>query len=259
MRRFEGLTVLITGATGGFGARSAERFAAEGARLVLSDIDEGRLRALADGLEAETAILAGDVSDEDLSRELVALAIERFGRLDVALNNAGIVQDLAKLPQIDSEQARRVIEVDLMGVFYALKHQLPQMERQFRQSGSGGRIVNIASVAGIAGAPRLGIYAAAKHGVVGLTRSAAAEYATKGIAVNAVCPSFARTPMALTAFGELEGEALKVAEAEMVRGVPMKRLAEVDEVIEVILFAADPKNGFMTGQTLACDGGITAV
>jgi len=259
MGRFEGLTVLVTGATGGFGARSAERFAAEGARLVLSDIDEGRLSAFADGLEAETAILAGDVSDENLSRELVALATERFGRLDIALNNAGIVQDLAKLPKIDSAQARRVIEVDLMGVFYALKHQLPQMERQFRQSGKGGRIVNIASVAGIAGAPRLGIYAAAKHGVVGLTRSAAAEYATKGIAVNAVCPSFARTPMALATFGDLEGEALKVAEAEMVRGVPMKRLAEVDEVIEVILFAADPKNGFMTGQTLACDGGITAV
>jgi len=259
MGRFEGLTVLVTGATGGFGARSAERFAAEGARLVLSDIDEGRLTAFADGLPTETAILAGDVSNEDLSRDLVTLAVEKFGRLDIALNNAGIVQDLAKLPKIDSEQARRVIDVDLMGVFYALKHQLPQMERQFRQSGSGGRIVNIASVAGIAGAPRLGIYAAAKHGVVGLTRSAAAEYATKGIAVNAVCPSFGRTPMALAAFGNLEGEALKVAEAEMVRGVPMKRLAEVDEVIEVILFAADPKNGFMTGQTLACDGGITAV
>ena len=259
MGRFEGLTVLITGATGGFGARAAERFAEEGARLVLSDIDGERLHALADGLPTQTAVLAGDVSDEELARDLVDMTVETFGRLDIALNNAGIVQDLAKLPKIDSAQARRVVEVDLMGVFYALKHQLPAMERQFRRDGRGGRIVNIASVAGIAGAPRLGIYAAAKHGVVGLTRSAAAEYATKGIAVNAVCPSFARTPMALSAFGGLEGEALKVAESDMVRGVPMKRLAEVDEVVEVILFAADPNNGFMTGQTLACDGGITAI
>jgi NAD(P)-dependent dehydrogenase (short-subunit alcohol dehydrogenase family) len=259
MGRFEGLTVLVTGAAGGFGRRAAERFAEEGARLVLSDLKAEPLETFAAGLEAETATLAGDISDEALSRDLVALAIERFGRLDIAVNNAGIAHDPAKLPGTPSDVARRVVEVDLLGVFYALKHQLPAMERQFRQSRRGGRIVNIASVAGIAGAPRLGIYSAAKHGVVGLTRSAAAEYATKDIRVNAVCPSFARTPMATSIFGEVTGEALKQAEAEMVRGVPMKRLAEVDEVVEVILFAADPKNGFMTGQALACDGGITAI
>lgn len=259
MGRFEGLTVLVTGAAGGFGSASARRFAAEGARLVLSDIDMGRLEASAAELPGDPALLAGDVSDEALSADLVALALDRFGRLDVAINNAGIVHDMAKLPQTPSDVARRVIDTDLMGVFYALKHQLPVMERQFREGGKGGQIVNIASVAGIAGAPKLAVYAAAKHGVVGLTRSAAAEYATKGIRVNAVCPSYARTAMVTATLAQAPQESHAQALADLTRGVPMRRLAEVDEIVEVILFAADPKNSFMTGQTLAADGGITAV
>lgn len=259
MGRFEGLTVLVTGAAGGFGSACARRFAADGARLVLSDIGMDRLEAFAAELPGEPALLAGDVSDEALSADLVALALGRFGRLDVAVNNAGIVHDMAKLPQTPSEVARRVIDTDLMGVFYALKHQLPAMERQFREGGRGGQIVNIASVAGIAGAPKLAVYAAAKHGVVGLTRSAAIEYATKGIRVNAVCPSYARTAMVTATLAQAPQESRAQALAELTRGVPMRRLAEVDEIVEVILFAADPKNSFMTGQTLAADGGITAV
>jgi len=257
MGRFDRQTVLITGAAGGFGSAAARRFAAEGARLVLSDIHAERLDAFAKTLDAETATLAGDIADEALSGDLVKLAADRFGRLDVAVNNAGIVHDAARLPQTPSDVARKVIEVDLLGVFYALKHQLPQMERQFRETGRGGQIVNIASVAGIAGAPKLAVYAAAKHGVVGFTRSAAAEYATRGVRVNAVCPSFARTEMALAALRGAPDQ--PAAEAEMTRGVPMKRLAEADEIVEVILFAADPKNSFMTGQALAADGGITAI
>lgn len=258
MGSFEGLTVLITGATGGFGRRAAERFASGGARLVLSDLDAVRLDDIAAALPTEATTLAGDVSDEALSRQLVALALDRFGRLDVAVNNAGIVHDMVRLPTLSSEIARKVIEIDLMGVFYAMKHQLPVMERQHRESGVRGAVVNIASVAGIAGAPKLSVYAAAKHGVVGLTRSAAAEYATKGVRVNAVCPSFARTPMVTGAL-QPGPEAAAMTEAELTRGVPMRRLAEVDEIVEVILFAADPANSFMTGQTLAADGGITAV
>lgn len=258
MRKFEGLTVLVTGASGGFGRRAAERFAAQGARLVLSDLDEDRLRQTADALDAECAILAGDISNEQLSKDLVALAIAHFGRLDVALNNAGIVHEMSKLPRVPADVVRKVIEVDLIGMIFAMQYQLPAMERQFRSNGSRSSIVNIASVAGIAGAPRLAVYSAAKHGVVGLTRSAAAEYATKGIRINAVCPSFARTPMVTDSMRGTPEEC-STAEIELTRGVPMKRLAEVDEVVEVILFAADPANSFMTGQTLAADGGITAV
>ena len=256
MGRFDGLTVLISGAAGGFGSGAAKRFAAEGARLVLSDINATRLEACAAALDAEVAALTGDIADESLSERLVALALERFGSLDIAVNNAGIAQDFMRLPDVPSDEARRVLDIDVLGVFYAMKHQLPVMERQ-AAAGRSAAIVNIASVAGIAGAPKLSVYSAAKHAVVGLTRSAAAEYARRGVRVNAVCPSFARTEMALAAFRDAPDR--KAAEAEMTRGVPMRRLAEVDEIVEVILFAADPANSFMTGQTLAADGGITAV
>ena len=256
MARFSDLTVLISGATGGFGSASAKQFAAGGARLVLTDFDAGRLEAFAAGIDADTVTLAGDISDEATSRDVAALAVERFGGIDIALNNAGIAQDYARLGQMDTAEARRIIDIDVMGVIYAMRHQLPIMEKQFKETGRRSAIVNIASVAGIAGAPQLAVYSAAKHAVVGLTRSAAAEYARRGIRVNAVCPSFARTEMALAAFRGVADQA--AAEAEMTRGVPMRRLAEVEEIVEVILFAADPKNSFMTGQTLAADGGITS-
>lgn len=258
MARFSGLTAIITGATGGFGRRTAERLAEEGARLVLSDVREEPLKEFAATLPTETAIRAGDISDEALSEALVALAVERFGGLDIAINNAGVAQSFVKLPLVPSDEARRILEIDLLGVFFALKHQLPVMEKQNRASGRLGAIVNIASVAGVSGAPRLSVYSAAKHGVVGLTRSAAAEYATKGIRVNAVCPSFARTAMALD-FLKMSPAGIEESAANLTRGVPMKRLAEVDEVVEVILFACDPKNTFMTGQTFGVDGGITAI
>lgn len=255
MARFEQMTVLITGAAGGFGLAAAKRFAAEGARLVLSDIDAARLNEAAAGLKAETALLAGNIAEEALSQHLVELAFNRFGRLDVVINNAGIVHDFMKLPQTPSDVARRVFDTDLLGMFFALKHQIPALEAQHRETGLKSAIVNIASVAGIAGAPKLAVYAAAKHGVVGLTRSAAVECATKGVRINAVCPSFARTAMVT----DILGADNSAGEADLTRGVPMRRLAEIDEIIEVVLFAADPKNSFMTGQTLAADGGITAI
>jgi NAD(P)-dependent dehydrogenase (short-subunit alcohol dehydrogenase family) len=257
-RRFEGLAALVTGATGGFGRRVCERLAEDGARLVLSDLDAASVERLAASLDGETVVLCGDVSREELAEQLVQLAVTTFGRLDLAINNAGVSQSYVKLPQVPSDEARRIIDIDLMGVFYAMKHQLPQMERQHRRSGKGGVIVNIASVAGLAGAPRLSVYSAAKHGVIGLTRSAAAEYATKGVRVNAICPAFARTAM-IHDFIKITGKLEADATTEISRGVPMKRIAEIDEVVEAILFAADPKNSFMTGHALAIDGGITAI
>jgi NAD(P)-dependent dehydrogenase (short-subunit alcohol dehydrogenase family) len=257
-RRFEGMTVLVTGAAGGFGRRVCERLAEAGARLVMSDMDATPVEKLAASLGAETAVLGGDIADEAISEQLVQLAVKTFGRLDIAINNAGVAQSFVRLPQVPSDEARRIIDIDLMGVFYAMKHQLPQMERQHRQTGKGGAIVNIASVAGLVGAQRLSVYAAAKHGVVGLTRSAAGEYATKGIRVNAICPAFTRTAM-VDGFVRITGKREADAMADISRGVPMKRVGEIDEVVEAILFAADPNNSFMTGHALSVDGGITAI
>lgn len=258
MGRFDGATVLITGAAGGLGRGAAKGFAAEGARLVLSDIDERALADLAATLPSETATLAGNIADEKLSEDLVGLAVEKFGRLDVAVNNAGIVESFVRLPQVPSDEARRVLEIDLLGVFYAMKHQIPQMERQFRSTARGGAIVNIASAAGLSGAPKLSIYAAAKHGVVGLTRSAAIEYASKGLRINAICPAHTRTAM-VDSFVRVSGASEAEALAELTRGVPMRRVAEVDEITTAILFAADPANSFMTGHALAVDGGVGAL
>ncbi len=258
MGLYEGLTVFISGATGGFGTRSAEKFAEGGANLVLTDVDEDRLNALGKDLPCQSASIAGDVTNERLFKKAIKLAGDKFGGLDIAINNAGIAQSFVKLHQVPAAEARSIIDVDVMGVFYAMKHQIYLMERQFREQGRRGTIVNISSIAGLGGAPHLSVYSAAKHAVVGLTKSAAAEYATKGIRVNAICPSFARTEMALQ-FLRTAPEGEEAATANLVRGVPMKRLAEVDEVVEAILFAANPGNSFMTGQTLAVDGGIEAI
>lgn len=161
------------------------------------------------------------------------------------------------LPSIPNDVARRVIDIDLMGVFYAMKAQIPEMTKRFKDTGVIGSIVNVASVAGVVAAPMLGIYAAAKHGVVGLTKSAAIENARRGVRINALCPSFARTPMAGDFLDKVGGDRA-AAEAKMVQAIPMRRLAEVHEVMAGLIYLADPANSFVTGQTIHIDGGLTA-
>ena len=257
MNRFEGRTVIVTGANGGFGAAAAKAFADEGARLVLSDLAHEPAEAL-QAIETDAFVyLSGDVTDPALHRTMVETAKQTFGRLDIAVNNAGIAHSHARLHEIPEDLARRVVEIDLMGVFHALTAQIPALLAEAKGH-DGCAIVNLASVAGLGGAPGLGIYAAAKHGVIGLTKTAAAENARKGIRVNAVCPAFARTPMALQEIARSDRPQAE-AEAFMTRGVPMGRLGEISEVVAAILFAADPANGFMTGQSIAVDGGIGAI
>ncbi|MEM5492364.1 SDR family NAD(P)-dependent oxidoreductase [Hoeflea sp. AS16] len=257
MADFAGRVVILTGATGGFGQAAARYFAKAGARLVISDLASARLDALAKELGDQTVAVSGDISDPELSEQLVEKALSEFGRLDIAINNAGIVHDMMPLPRTPVDEARKIIDVDLMGVFYAMRAQLPALEKRFRESGETGAIVNVASVAGVVAAPMLAVYSAAKHGVVGLTKSAAIEYARRGVRVNALCPSFARTPMA-TDFLDKAGKDRDAAEAAMVQAIPMRRLAEVDEVIAGLIYLADPASSFVTGQTLQVDGGLSA-
>ena len=257
MADFTNRVVILTGATGGFGRAAAQYFSSAGAHLVISDLHSEPLEALAAELGGDVKAIAGDISQPELSDQLVETAMSAFGRLDVAVNNAGIVHDMMPLPKMPVDVARKIIDVDLMGVFYAMRAQLPVMEQRFRETGETGAIINVASVAGVVGAPMLSVYSAAKHGVVGMTKSAALEYARRGVRVNALCPSFARTPMA-TDFIDKAGKDRDAAEAALVQAIPMRRLAEVSEVIAGLIYLADPSSSFVTGQTLQIDGGLSA-
>ncbi|MBL8587705.1 MAG: SDR family oxidoreductase, partial [Methylobacteriaceae bacterium] len=174
-------------------------------------------------------------------------------RLDAAVNNAGIAHPFAKLVDTDPATMQRMLAVNVMGVFHALRAQIPVMERQ-----GGGAILNVASVAGVVGAPLLGAYAAAKHAVIGLTKSAAGETARRGVRVNALCPAFAATDMVEGMVAAMRGGP-EEATARIVANLPMRRLARPEEVVEAMLFACDPANGFMTGHALVIDGGLSAV
>ena len=247
---FAGKVVLVSGAARGFGRVAATRLAREGARLVLCDVDAADMADMAaDG----AAVLAGDVCDEATASALVALALEKFGRLDMALNNAGVAHPLAKLPDISAAEAERVLRINLLGVFLALKHQLPVMARQ-----GAGSILNVASVAGIVGAPLMSVYAASKHGVIGLTKSAAAEFAGKGVRVNAICPAFAATPMVDELLEGMGGTAAQT-QARLLQAMPMHRMGTAAEIVEAMLWMLGPANSFMTGHALVLDGGLSAV
>ena len=260
-RRFDGATVLITGAGRGLGATAARRFADEGADLVLCDRDGATLKETAEALRRDGArveTLAADVSQESTAQALVERAVQTFGRLDVAVNNAGVSHPFRKLVDLTGDDLQLMLSVNVFGVFYGLKHQIPAMERSHVQTGRVGAILNVASVAGIVGAPLLGAYVAAKHAVVGLTKTAAVETARRGVRVNCICPAFTDTRMVTDFLHEMRGGTDEAA-ARVVAAVPMRRLGEPDEIVQAMLFACSPENGFMTGHALALDGGLSAV
>ncbi len=249
---FSGQVVLITGAGSGFGRLAAAAFADAGAELILSDQNP---EALQDTLhlhglnEDHVLALRCDVSSASEVEAMVQAGISRFGRLDVAINNAGIGHELTRLADLDEAAFDRNIAVNLKGVFLCMRAELPHMVAQ-----GGGAILNVSSVAGLLGAPMLSAYAAAKHGVIGLTKTAALEYAKKGIRVNALCPAFSRTPILDPIAQSGRGNTLE----NMARAIPVGRLGEPEEIVQAMLWACSKENGFLTGQAITLDGGMSA-
>ena len=256
MRRYDGKSVIVTGAASGLGKEMARRFAAEGAKLVISDINAPALEALRAEIAASGASVEAfpaDIADEATAPMLVEACLKAYGVLDVAVNNAGIIHPMTKVPQITAQTMRRILEVNYMGVFLALKAQIPVMEKRGQ-----GVILNVASVAGVSGAPLLGAYAASKHAVVGLTKTAAAESARKGVRINALCPASTDTPM-VGFMIESMGRDPKEAHDRIAMLTPMARLATVDEIVQGALWICSPENSFMTGHALVIDGGLTTI
>ena len=249
---FHSQVVLVTGAAGGIGRATALAFSAAGASLVLADRDAAGA-ALADEIGASggrAAFVQADVSRGADVERMVAFAVERHGRLDIAFNNAGIELEHRPTAECDEDTFDRIVAVNLKGVWLCMKHELAQMMKQ----GGGGAIVNTASVAGLIGAPNMPAYCASKHGVVGLTKSAAAEYGRHRIRVNAVCPGVIHTPMMERAF-----EADPRRRDRMERLHLLRRVGQPEEVAQAVLWLCSDAASFVTGHAMAVDGGMVAV
>lgn len=242
-----GRTAIITGAAGGIGAVAARLFGEAGANVVCADLSLERAQAVADGITGAIAVQV-DVANSASVAAMVAAAVDRFGRLDCAFNNAGIEIEATRTHEADEEVFERTIAVNLRGVFLCLKHEIAAM----LQTG-GGSIVNTSSVAGVGGAPGMPAYAASKHGVIGLTRTAALEYARNNIRVNAVCPGVVRTTMMEAAIAAAPSRAERVAGMH-----PMNRVAEPEEVAWAALWLCSDAASFVTGDALRVDGGVGA-
>jgi NAD(P)-dependent dehydrogenase (short-subunit alcohol dehydrogenase family) len=250
-RMLENKVALVTGAAMGIGEATALAFAKEGAKVVVSDTnpkgEELVARIRKEGGDAR--FIAADVSKASEVKALIEGAVKAFGRLDIAFNNAGIGGEQAPTAELTEGGWEKTLSVNLSGVFYCMKYELAQMLRQ-----GGGAIVNNASILGTVGFAGAAAYVAAKHGVLGLTKTAALEYATRGIRVNAVCPGFIETPM-LSAAGMLQNKDTRA----MLEGLhALNRLGQPDEVAQAVVFLASERASFITGHPLLVDGGYVA-
>lgn len=259
-KRFENKVVQITGAGSGFGRMAALRFANEGARLALSDVNADGLAETVASLAATGADVIHDPLDVTVEADHVTHAAHiraAFGALDVAINNAGWGHNLKPLHLISEAEFDASMAINAKGVFFGMKHQLPMMH----EAGQGA-ILNVASAAGLVGAAMISAYAAAKHAVVGLTKAAADENARKNIRVNALCPSFSATPMVeemAKQVGARTGLDRDATFDQIANRIPMGRVSEPAEVVQAMLWICAPENSFMTGQSIAIDGGLTAI
>ena len=247
---FQNKVALVTGAGSGMGLSTARAFAAAGAAVTLADANEDAVRSAAKELIAAGHKALGvrcDVTEDSQVAAMIDRTVAEFGRLDAAFNNAGIMTPATELADVSREVFDRVTAINLRGVWSCMKYELLQM----RQQGSGA-IVNNSSIGGLIGIAGRAAYHATKHGVIGLTKSAALEYAAGGIRINAVCPGTIDTPMVAAMLAK-EPDAMK----DVLRDLPIGRLGRPEEIADAVLWLCSPGAGFVIGHALVIDGGYT--
>jgi NAD(P)-dependent dehydrogenase (short-subunit alcohol dehydrogenase family) len=253
--RLDGRVAVVTGAAGVIGTATMRLLAERGARIVAVDRKPQELQTAVRDLPASAQVLSltADVTDENEVAEYVHAAVEKFGTIDAFYNNAGIEGDVAPITRYSLETFRRVLDVNVVGVFLGMKHVLPVMLRQNK-----GSIINTASIAGLLGSPEVAVYSASKHAVIGLTKSAAQECAATGVRVNCVCPGLIDSRM-LSAIieGRNPGNA-PVPHDRIVERIPARRLGQASEVASIVAFLASDEASYVSGSAYTVDGGRTA-
>jgi len=249
---FQDKVAIITGAGHGIGQATAKAFAAQGAKVVVADIDRQAGEAVVKAIKASNGVatfIPCDVTNDTQVQELVTSTLEVYGKLDIAFNNAGIEIEQSKLADGDEAIFDKIMDVNVKGVWRCMKHQIPAL-----LANDGGAIVNTASVAGLGAAPKMSIYAASKHAVLGLTKSAAIEYGKKGIRINAVCPAVIDTEMFQRA---AQSDPRKAEYAHAMH--PVGRIGQPEEVAAAVLYLCSDQAKFTTGAALPVDGGVTCI